>query len=298
MNQKITILDGGMGRELEKMGAPFRQPEWSALALIEAPEFVRRAHDNFIEAGAEVITTNAYAVVPFHIGEERFAAKGRSLIKRAAMLARDAANEAPHPVQVAGCIPPVFGSYRPGDFETQNAPEFLLPLIEEQEPHVDFWLAETISSVEEATTVLTQLEKHSDKPVWLALTLTDRKDDDAPCTIRSGRDLADAIETILSKHKLQALLFNCNQPEEMEEALQIAAAITKGDIPLGAYANAMPKVTAGHNANLDICPLRGELTPASYLKFAQSWHAAGASILGGCCGIGPDHIRKLAEEWG
>ena len=47
------ILDGGMGRELNRIGAPFRQPEWSALALIEAPEFVRRAHDAFIASGAQ-----------------------------------------------------------------------------------------------------------------------------------------------------------------------------------------------------------------------------------------------------
>ena len=46
------ILDGGMGRELARIGAPFRQPEWSALALIEGPDWVERAHRNFVEAGA------------------------------------------------------------------------------------------------------------------------------------------------------------------------------------------------------------------------------------------------------
>ena len=76
---KIQILDGGMGRELNRIGAPFRQPEWSALALLEGPEFVRRAHDAFIESGARIITTNSYAVVPFHLGQERFAARGTEL---------------------------------------------------------------------------------------------------------------------------------------------------------------------------------------------------------------------------
>ena len=56
------LLDGGMGRELARSGAPFRQPEWSALALIEAPGHVKRVHDAFIKAGADVITTNSYAV--------------------------------------------------------------------------------------------------------------------------------------------------------------------------------------------------------------------------------------------
>ena len=47
----LVILDGGLGRQLEAMGAPFRQPEWSALAMIEAPDIVRQAHDAFITAG-------------------------------------------------------------------------------------------------------------------------------------------------------------------------------------------------------------------------------------------------------
>ncbi len=82
MGAAITLLDGGMGRELERMGAPFRQPEWSALPLIEGPDYVRRAHAAFIAAGAQVITTNSYAVVPFHLGAERFAAKGLVLARR------------------------------------------------------------------------------------------------------------------------------------------------------------------------------------------------------------------------
>ena len=75
----VTVLDGGMGRELMRIGAPFRQPEWSALALIEDPEWVVRAHTNFIDAGAQVITTNSYAIVPFHISDDLFAPDGRRL---------------------------------------------------------------------------------------------------------------------------------------------------------------------------------------------------------------------------
>ncbi len=77
----MKILDGGLGRELARRGAPFRQPEWSALALIEAPETVKEVHLDFINAGSEVITTNNYAVVPFHIGQERFETDGVRLIK-------------------------------------------------------------------------------------------------------------------------------------------------------------------------------------------------------------------------
>ena len=77
----VTILDGGMGRELKRIGAPFQQPEWSALALMQGPQFVRQAHDAFAHSGAQVLTTNSYAVVPFHIGQERFEAQGVALAR-------------------------------------------------------------------------------------------------------------------------------------------------------------------------------------------------------------------------
>ncbi|GIR33655.1 MAG: hypothetical protein CM15mP46_6500 [Alphaproteobacteria bacterium] len=77
----MIILDGGMGRELQAMGAPFRQPEWSALALMEGVEYVRAAHDAFLQAGADIVTTNSYAIVPFHIGADVFKARASELLR-------------------------------------------------------------------------------------------------------------------------------------------------------------------------------------------------------------------------
>src|SRR5262245_58579316 len=86
---RVTILDGGTGRELARIGAPFSQPLWSAQALIESPEHVRRVHESFVTAGAEVITTNAYALVPFHLGRQLFDTDGRRLARLAGSIARD-----------------------------------------------------------------------------------------------------------------------------------------------------------------------------------------------------------------
>jgi S-methylmethionine-dependent homocysteine/selenocysteine methylase len=83
-----------MGRELARIGAPFRQPEWSALALMEGPDWVVEAHLNFVEAGAQVITTNSYACVPFHIGADGFTQRGRELATLSGVLARKAADTA------------------------------------------------------------------------------------------------------------------------------------------------------------------------------------------------------------
>src|ERR1700755_2206202 len=92
LDRRCLLLDGGTGRELLRLGAPFRQPEWSALALMEAPEFVTQVHQRYIDAGADILTTNSYAVVPFHIGEERFASDGARLAGLAGRLARSSAD--------------------------------------------------------------------------------------------------------------------------------------------------------------------------------------------------------------
>ena len=125
MTDTLVILDGGTGRELARRGAPFRQPEWSALALIEGPLFVSAVHRAYVEAGADVITTNSYALVPFHIGAQKFEAEGRTLADLAGRTARQAAGAATRQVRVAGSLPPLFGSYRPDLFDEVQAPRII-----------------------------------------------------------------------------------------------------------------------------------------------------------------------------
>jgi len=290
MASPITILDGGMGRELNRMGAPFRQPEWSALALIEGPDFVRRAHAAFIAAGARVITTNSYAVVPFHIGEERFAARGEALADLAGRLARQAADATPG-VKVAGGLPPLFGSYRPDLFDAARAPALLRPLIAGLSPHVDLWLAETQGSVAEAEAVAAALAGDA-RPLWISFTLRDDEEAPAP-VLRSGEAVGEAARAA-RRLGAQALLFNCSQPEVIGAALAEARkALADDPLPLGAYANAFPPMRKDAKANSALSGLRPDLDPPGYLGFARRWVEEGATLVGGCCGIGPEHIAAL-----
>lgn len=298
----IRILDGGMGRELLRMGAPFKQPEWSALALIEAPEYVRAAHDAFLRAGADVVTTNSYAVVPFHIGEERFARQGVELAARAGRLAREAADAASRRALVAGSLPPVFGSYRPDLFDADKAAPILDALVQGLSQHVDLWLGETLSSTAEARAVRKAIGNDT-RPLWLSFTLDDSEDVDAiaqgsvGARLRSGERIEDAVETAIALNA-EAFLFNCSQAEIMRAAVVEARRVRDGSgasLELGVYANAFEPERSSRAANDGLSGLRADLEPDGYARFAQTWAEAGASLIGGCCGIGPEHIKRLAD---
>ena len=292
----ITLLDGGMGRELMRMGAPFRQPEWSGLALIESPELVKKAHESFAVAGSDILTTSNYAVVPFHIGEERFAADGPRLISLAGQLAREAGS--PYGCRIAGSIPPLFGSYRPDLFVPTRVPQLLEIIAESLSPHVDFWLAETVSSIEEAE-ALAEVLSGDARPLWISFTLLDdRQPGDGISVLRSGERVIDAVHSAI-KSDASAILFNCSCPEVMEPAVAIAKdKLERLDVemPIGVYANAFPPQKETAEANSDICEIREDLDPAGYMTFVDRWLWLGAKIIGGCCGIGPEHIALLHQR--
>ena len=296
MTHPLHLLDGGMGRELLRRGAPFAQPEWSALALMQAPATVQEVHAAYIAAGAETLTTNSYALVPFHIGEERFRARAGELAALAGKLARQAVTASGKNVTIAGSLPPLFGSYRPDLFDPARAAEIARPLIDGQAPYADLWWAETQSSIAEVRALHALTAR--DRPFWASFTLEDEPPAEPP-RLRSGETVAAAVAAALEL-KLDALLFNCSHPEAMTAALKTARATIDAAgsaMRLGVYANAF----AAHGTDEEALPandgldeIRTDLTPTAYLDWAKHWRAAGADIIGGCCGVGPEHIAALA----
>ena len=275
MTHPLHLLDGGMGRELLRRGAPFAQPEWSALALMQAPATVQEVHAAYIAAGAETLTTNSYALVPFHIGEERFRARAGELAALAGKLARQAVTASGKNVTIAGSLPPLFGSYRPDLFDPARAAEIARPLIDGQAPYTDLWLAETQSSIAEVRALHALTAR--DRPFWASFTLEDEPPAEPP-RLRSGETVAAAVAAAL----------------ELARATIDAAGSA---MRLGVYANAF----AAHGTDEEALPandgldeIRTDLTPTAYLDWAKHWRAAGADIIGGCCGVGPEHIAALA----
>jgi S-methylmethionine-dependent homocysteine/selenocysteine methylase len=295
------ILDGGMSRELLRLGAELKQPEWSALALINAPDIVCEVHKEFIAAGSQIITTNSYALVPFHIGEDRFQREGAALIRLAGRLAREAADTvADRKVLVAGSLPPIFGSYEPQNFQPSRVQDYLKVLVENLNPFVDVWLGETLSLIAEGEAVRKAVAA-TGKPFWIAFTLADDEVDieSGERKLRSGESVEDAASWAVSSGA-EAFLFNCSKPEVMQAAVETAARVfRKADVHLeiGVYANAFEGEQGDAAANEGLHDTRNDLNDDAYSRYACSWAEAGATIIGGCCGIGAAHIHRLRKTF-
>jgi len=287
----MKILDGGIGRYLKEIGAPFQQPEWSALALMEDPSSVKVAHQAFVDAGSQVITTNSYAVVPFHIGEDRFVERGAELIRLSGQLAQQVKQAAGETVLIAAGIPPVFGSYNPNEFVHDDAVAMLEVFKQNLLPYTDIILAETQSSIAEVTAIQSVFGDCG-QPLWISMTLEDEPVTGLESRLRSGELLRDTLESIDFQY-VDAVLFNCSQPEVMAKAVKLAAEMLPSGKDIGVYANGFRPITNTIDANDGYSTLREDLTPQDYLVFAQEWKQLGATMIGGCCGIGPDHISLL-----
>ena len=286
----IQILDGSMGQELVRRYGELNKTMWGIGVMAENPEIVRAVHDDYFAAGAEIATTNTY-----NIHRDRFVRDGvedqfdilNKLACRLAAEARDAHGSG----LVAGGIGPLGGSYRPdhGNDLDQAATAFEEVAVG-QADYVDLYLVETISSLDAARGAVMGA-KVPGKPVWLSFTV----DDDDGSIIRSGESVGDAAR-LAEEMGAAALLINCSRPEAVSQAV----ALLKGaSMPVGAYANGFTRITEAFKSDAPkITDLseRKDLDPAAYADFTDGWVKDGATIIGGCCEVGPAHIAEVVRR--
>ncbi len=287
-----ALLDGGMGRELRNRGVPILDTIWSANALLVAKDTVLQVHKDYIEAGADIITTNTYGIIRSELKKEGIEDKFVELNRLAGKLAITASRSSEEGVAVAASLPPLRGSYRPdlvGRFDE------LVPLYREQaeilEPYCDLFICETMSSGEEARAAATAAAEFG-RPVWVSFTLHEDKSG----KLRSGETIAEAAAK-LKDLPVSGILANCAAPESIDAAMPELAKLGK---VAGGYANTfqdVPKdwVMDGKKPTDGLLKLREDLDPEHYAAHAKTWLAAGARVIGGCCGTGPAHIARLKQ---
>ncbi len=220
--------------------------------------FCNAGSPGFIDAGAEIITVNSYACVPFHLGETLYQAQGAALAQQAAVIAKKAAQNTNQNVLVAGSLPPAFGSYRADFFQIERAFTILNTLYKAQDEYVDVWIGETISNIEESR-VMARVLKGSNKLCYYAFTLNDEVSEQA--TLRSGELVSDAILALL-EHNIASILFNCSIPEVIEQALRDTNTVLKQQnkhLDLGG-----PLRMALHQSPATIKPMKARKVTATY----------------------------------
>jgi len=284
----VTLLDGGLGQELLARAGLQPTGLWSAQILMDRPDLVTAVHSDFFSAGADIATTNSYILQrdrlkPFGL-EHRFA----DLHRQACMLAVSARDRNGSGM-IAGGMGPIGRSYRPDLAPSaEEAAEIYAEIATLQEPFVDFFLCETMSSVEQARGAVMGASA-GNKPVWLAVSVADEDG----TKLRSGEAIS-AIFPLIAEFKLAALLVNCSTPEAINQAIPLLAA---QGVPFGAYANGFVNIAPKfmkEGATVDLLESRSNLGPEQYADFVDGWIKQGATIVGGCCEIGPAHTRELA----
>lgn len=303
------ILDGGMGHLLRRNGVEISGPIGTmerflgvALANRDQPDLVLESHLQFLRAGANIITTNTYACVPAAVssrgGEpedlvvELIQAGGR-IARQAQEMAVAQQLTASTPL-VAGCLPPLHETYRPdrvADYSELSATYRVI--VEAVTPYSDVLLCETMHSIAEGYAA-TEAANEAGLPVWVSFTVADDESE----RLRSGEDIADGVAAISQFANVEAVLLNCSSAEAITAALPRIAKSAQ-HLRFGAYANGFSEAFLASiddsSGESTYSEYNEDLTPHAYAHIAQTWQQQGASIIGGCCGVFPEHIEALTE---
>jgi homocysteine S-methyltransferase len=291
----VVVLDGGLATELERQGADLRDPLWSAKVLVEEPGRIVDAHRAFVDAGATVVIGASYQASFEGLArrglDRRAAAR---LLGSSVELAREAVGDR---ALVAASIGPYgaflangaeyTGAYGLGDGEQARATlrAFHLDRAEAlAAAGPDLFAVETIPSLVETAALTSVLEEIGDVPAWVSFSC---RDDAHLC---DGSPIEDAVELVSACPQVVAVGVNCTAPAHVPGLVRRAAART--DRRLAAYPN------RGATWDTITKTWTGDALPGGFGPLARELADVGATLIGGCCGAGPDDIRDIALAFG
>ena len=291
-----AVLDGGLATELEARGLDLRDPLWSARALLEAPELVEAIHRDYLEAGADVITTATYqATLPGLAARGLTADAARGVLVSGvaiALRARDAFSRGKERARPRPLVAASIGSY--GAFLADGS-EYrgaygldADALCGWHRPRVrilegsgaDLLAFETIPSLIEVEAIVELLGEAEGPPAWVSLQTRDG------ARLADGSGIAPAAALLAASPRAFACGVNCVPPESVAEVLETLSGLTSK--PLVAYPN---RGDAWDAVRRRWIPRPGV---ADLGPHVSAWRAAGARLIGGCCRTTPDDIRAIA----
>lgn len=297
--QGVLLLDGGLATELEARGCDLNDPLWSAKALIEAPELVRQAHVDYLEAGADCVISASYqATIEGFVGRGRSEDQAVELLLRSVRLAcqaRDdfasapAARERLRPL-VAASIGPygaarADGSEYTGDYDLDEAG---LVAFHRRRWDVlsgsgaDLLACETVPSRTEGRALARLLRDTPNVLCWFSFSCRDG------IHLADGSELAAAAAELSAFPQVLAVGVNCTAPRFVPSLIRELRRVT--DKRIVVYPNSGDRYEAARKVWL----ASGEAI--DFAQASQEWHDLGATLVGGCCGTGPLQIRQIRER--
>ena len=286
---KIIILDGGIGAELEKNGANMDKDLWCGKCSVDNPELVKKVHENYINAGADVITTNTYGTTPISMKHYGYDNLIEEYNKKSVQIAKDASKN--KNVAVAGSVS-TFGSFYKLGLKA------MIPGFKEQikilsEEGVDLIILEAMSSQADIVETIIECSSNINLPVWLSISCV--MEDKNKKVMLGYNDTVDSDTHIY---------------ESFEVAIKNFSKLHKGPIliahsDINVTGHAVKTAKNNFNGVLGVYPNRGyyekphwkfidNMSPEDYLNEARSWIENGVKIIGGCCGVGVEEIKAIS----
>lgn len=281
---KTYILDGALGTELQRRGIPTTLPLWSAQALYDHPNIVKDIHQEYILAGADIITTNTFRTQRRSLAKANKAADTERINAVAVDLAVQAraAAKADRPIYIAGSMTTLEDCYR-----VDLVPDDATLLQEHTEQAsllaatpIDLFLLETFNTIREAKAAA-QAASETYKPIVISFVINTEGN------LLSGESLADAVQELNQFHPL-AYLVNCVPTTVATLGLKLLRAAT--DLPIGAYANGDGRPDDDQGWKFTEQDLAQD-----YYEQCRQWKEIGAQIIGGCCGTNPEYTKMYSR---
>jgi 5-methyltetrahydrofolate--homocysteine methyltransferase len=285
IKQGVFILDGAMGTQLFAAGA--KPGSCNDYLNIESPDIVETVHKAYLDSGCEAIITNTFSANKYVLTRHGYADRVHDINIAAAEVARKAAGDSRYVLGGLGpCgdfLEPV-GSVKPDELKAAFAQQASALA----DGGVDGFIIETITAIEEMVIAVEAVKSVSDLPVFASFAY-----DPAGDGFRTmmGVSVAQTVEK-LAPLSIAGIGFNCGTLDMdgyVKLAVEYADAIGDSPIVLLAEPNAgKPQLIDGQAVYT--------LSPEEYAEAAEKITAAGAKILGGCCGTTPLHIEAMAKK--
>lgn len=286
--KKPVVFDGAMGTELQRRGVNVSLPLWSARAIATAPEMVRAIHQDYIAAGARVLTANTFRTTTFTYQRAGLDVKtARETACRATCsavsLARETVQSAAQTgILIAGSLAPVGDCYTPSDYPGRDIAQDTYKELAQwlATTGVDLLLLETHIMLEEAHIAL-ETCRDTGLPVLVSYLI------DEDMKLWAGASLIEAVK-VAEGEGAQGIMINCVTLPIALKGVETLSRVTK--LPYGVYAN------AGHDKPVAGGSINRRVADEQYAFAARHWHDMGASMIGGCCGTTPSTITAICQQ--